>query len=142
MSLCTKQRHWPEGSTSLFCAIFRHLCDLYLRATDLLGASLCKTGLTFVTSGFVPERPRKIRGAAGGAVHGPRQSDQAHGTDRVPQVRPHPHVRDSDQGKATQGQKPKRGRAELQCLPQQRLVTQGKGDVPPTPCPFSACAVK
>lgn len=140
MLLCTKQRHWPEGSTSLFCAIFRHLCDLYLRATDLLGASLCKTGLTFVTSGFVPERPRKIRGAAGGAVHGPRQSDQAHGTDRVPQVRPHPHVRNSDQGKATQGQKPE-GQSRAAVFAPAAFSYPGKGGCTSHTLPFfSMCS--
>lgn len=38
------------------------------------------------------ERPGESRGTSCGAVHGQREGDQADGSDRLHQVRSHPHV--------------------------------------------------
>lgn len=40
----------------------------------------------------LPERPGEDRGASCGALHGQGEGHQAHGSDRLHQVRAHPHV--------------------------------------------------
>lgn len=40
----------------------------------------------------LPERQGEVRGSPSGAIHGQRQSHKAHRSDRIHQVRPHPHV--------------------------------------------------
>lgn len=97
--------------------------------------------LTSLNSGFVPEWPRKIRGASRGAFHGPRQSDQADGADRLPEVRSHPHVWDGNKGESAKARGRTRSVQSFVMGSYGCWVSQGNEDVCSTPCLVSTSSM-